>query len=182
MLITPEYIEQQQAMHKGNSGYGSTGSMYGDTVSQMIDQMEIDHVLDYGAGHNLSLKDHLKPEREFRYQAYDPGVEELSGLPEPAEMVVSFDVLEHIEPECVEEVMDHLEELTEKILFCSICYIPAMKTLPDGRNAHLIQKDMDWWLPKFWERFQLQGVHRRGSDGFEVIALRKEWGAMSWPS
>jgi len=26
--------------------------------------------------------------------------------------------------------------------------LPARKTLPDGRNAHLIQESQDWWLSK----------------------------------
>lgn len=139
----------------------------------MVDLMEIDHLLDYGAGHNLSLRENLKPERNIKYQAYDPGVPELADDPVPAEMVVCIDVLEHIEPECLEDVLDHLEELTEKVLFATIHTGPAGKKLPDGRNAHLIQKAYDWWLPKFVERFVLHGFHQRNAMGFEVLCLAK---------
>jgi len=143
-------------------------------VGQIIDTMEIDHLLDYGCGHNLSLRENLNPEREFVYQAYDPGVAEYSDDPVPAQMVACIDVLEHIEPECLESVLDHLEDLTEEILFATVHTGPAGKNLPDGRNAHLIQKDMDWWLPKFWDRFHIHSVNRRGMMGFEVIAHNKE--------
>lgn len=138
----------------------------------MIDLMGIGHLLDYGCGHNLSLKRTLKPETAFRYQGYDPGVPEYAGDPVPAEMVVCIDVLEHIEPDLIDNVLDHLEELTEKILFATVHTGPAGKNLPDGRNAHLIQKPPEWWLPKFIERFHLQGFNARG-NGFEVICAAR---------
>jgi hypothetical protein len=136
----------------------------------MVDVMEIDHLLDYGCGHNLSLKKTLKPERPIKYQCYDPAVPDYAGNPTPAQMVVCIDVLEHIEPDCLEEVLDHLEELTEQVLFATVHTGPAGKVLSDGRNAHLIQQPYQWWLPKFIERFQLQGFHQRG-NGFEVICV-----------
>ena len=140
----------------------------------MVDLMEIDHLLDYGSGHNLSLKKNLKPTRAFRYQCYDPGVPEYSDEPIPAEMVVCIDVLEHIEPELLDNVLDHLEDLTEKVLFCTVHTGPAGKILPDGRNAHLIQRPAEWWIPKFTDRFELQGFHARG-NGFELVLLANDY-------
>ena len=142
----------------------------------MIDLMEIDRLLDYGAGHNLSLKENLKPQKPFQYQAYDPGVPELAGEPDSAELVVCIDVLEHIEPDCLEAVLDHLAALTEKVCFCTVHTGPAGKTLPDGRNAHLIQKPAEWWLPKFMERFSLKGFHQRNAFGFEVVLIADDSG------
>jgi hypothetical protein len=43
----------------------------------------------------------------------------------------------------------------------------AIKFLPDGRNAHLIQRPVSWWLPKFMERFELTAYNRMPS-GFWV--------------
>ena len=140
----------------------------------MIDLMAVDHLLDYGCGRNQSLKTNLKPLSKFKYQAYDPGVPEYADPPVPAPMVVCIDVLEHIEPDCLEEVLDHLESLTEQILFCTIHTGPAGKVLPDGRNAHLIQKPVEWWLPKFTERFKLQGLNTRG-NGFEMVLLANDY-------
>ena len=85
-------------------------------------------------------------------------------------MVTCIDVLEHIEPEYLEDVLDHLEELTEVVLFASIHTGPAGKTLDDGRNAHLIQKPMEFWLPKIWERFAIQTVQVMSPHEFFVIA------------
>lgn len=85
-------------------------------------------------------------------------------------MVACIDVLEHIEPDYLEDVLDHLESLTEVILFCSIHTGPAGKTLDDGRNAHLIQQPYTWWLPKLWDRFEVQSFQVTSPAEFFVIA------------
>lgn len=169
MLYSPEYQKQQEKLHaKGN--YGVTAKKYGQLVSGIIDKLQISHLLDYGCGSNLSLRETLKPQREIKYQAYDPGVPRFSDAPVPAEMVTCIDVLEHIEPDYLEDVLDHLEQLTEVVLFASIHTGPAGKVLDDGRNAHLIQKPMEFWLPKIWERFAIQTVQVTGPHEFFVIA------------
>lgn len=169
MLYTPEYAKQQEKLHaKGN--YGVTAHKYGQMVSQIIDKLEIDHLLDYGCGSNLSLTKTLAPNRDFKYQGYDIGVPEYAGEPIPADMVTCIDVLEHIEPDYLDNVLDHLEELTEVVLFASVHMGPAGKTLEDGRNAHLTQKPIEWWLPKFMERFALQTVQVVSPVEFFVIA------------
>lgn len=170
MLFTPEYQEQQRQMHKNLPEYGTTGEQYGPMVAQVIDAMGVETVLDYGAGHNLSLLRTLKPQRKFKYSPYDPGVDEYSDRPEPADLVCCIDVLEHIEPECVEDVMDDLESLCRVALFATVHTGPAGKTLPDGRNAHLIQREVDFWLPLFWDRFDIVSLSRRSMAGFEVLA------------
>lgn len=170
MLISPEYRKQQEALHQ-NPQYGTLGRQFGEMISGIVDRLEIDHLLDYGAGHNKSLTDTLRPERDLKYQAYDPGVPELAGDPVPAQMVCCIDVLEHIEPDCLDDVLDHLEELTELILFATVCTGPAFKVLPDGRNAHLIQEPMQWWLNKIWERgFTIQTVQMTQPNHFFFIA------------
>jgi len=145
-------------------------------VSQIIDKMEVDHLLDYGCGKNLSLTKSLKPEREFKYQAYDPMVDKFADDPVPAQMVASIDMIEHVEPEYLEDVLDHLEELTEEILFMSIHTGPAKKVLDDGRNAHLTQQPMEWWLPKLFDRFRIHSVQVMSEGGFYVVAFNKELG------
>ena len=76
----------------------------------------------------------FRPARECKIQCYDPGVPEYADKPSPAEFVFCCDVLEHIEPEYLDDVLDHLEELTEKILFATVHTGPAGKILSDGRN------------------------------------------------
>lgn len=142
-------------------------------VSQIIERMQVDHLLDYGCGAHTNLAKNLKVSRKLKYQAYDPGVLRFSVPPVPAQMVTCIDVLEHIEPDLIENVLDDLKRLTEGILFATVCTVPALKTLSDGRNAHLIQQPMSWWLPKFWERFELQTMQVINEKVFMVIALAK---------
>ena len=174
MTFSQEYKKQQQKLHaKGNYGVVA-GKMYGPMVSAVIDRMEVDHLLDYGCGSNLSLLKGLKTNRKYKYQAYDPMVDKYSDDPVPAQMVVCIDVIEHIEPDHLEDVLDHLEELTEEVLFMAVHTGPAGKVLDDGRNAHLIQQPMDWWLPKFAERFDIQSIQKQNKHQFYVIAFNKD--------
>lgn len=169
MLITDDYKAQQEKLHAvGN--YGVTAKKYGAMVSKLVDKIEAEHLLDYGCGSNRSLTETLAPNRDFIYQAYDPCVPEYSEAPVPADIVVCIDVLEHIESDLLDNVLDHLAELTQQILFCSINTGPAGKTLEDGRNAHLIQEPLPWWVPKLWERFTIQTVQVAGPQEFFVIA------------
>jgi hypothetical protein len=75
-------------------------------------------------------------------------------------------VLEHIEPELLDNVLDDLKRCALKGVFLTINMRPAYKTLADGRNAHLIQKPIEWWLPKLMERWDIMGVTKRGNIEF----------------
>jgi hypothetical protein len=94
----------------------------------------------------------------------------------PAQMVCCIDVLEHIEPEFVDNVLDDLHRLTEALLFCTICTVPALKTLPDGRNAHVTVRPIKWWMDKLFDRFDVQTMTRVHNEkmaqdvGFMVVA------------
>lgn len=172
MLISESYKAEQQRLHE-TGVYGTAGAHYAPIVSEIINRLEVSHLLDYGCGSNLSLAKALKIKQRMTYQAYDPGVEKFSSAPVPAQMVACVDVLEHIEPEHLDAVLDHLQQLTEGVLFASIHTGPAMKTLSDGRNAHLTQQPMQWWLPKLWERFDLHTVQVTSEHGFYVVAYAK---------
>lgn len=147
--------------------------MYAPIVSQIIERMGISHLLDYGCGAQTNLAKNLKVKHKLTYQAYDPGVPRFDKPPLPAQMVACIDVLEHIEPDCLENVLDDLCRLTEGCAFLSVDTGPAMKVLSDGRNAHLIQQPMQWWLPKFWDRWEIQTIQKTQDHAFFVVALAK---------
>lgn len=174
MLISPEYQQLQNNLHETDSEYGMMAEFYGETIGNIVSMMEIKEVLDYGCGHNRSLMRTFKPDHDVKIQCYDPGVPEYADLPTASEMVVCIDCLEHVEPEYIEDVLDHLEELTGTLLFATVHLGPAKRVLKDGRNAHLIQKPVEWWLPKFLDRFELKGFNRRNKAGFEVICLPRD--------
>lgn len=179
MLISESYRAQQQELHETGS-YGGMGASYVEMVADIINRLDVRHVLDYGCGSRLSLPDALakskRVQHPFKYQAYDPCVPKYAAPPVPAELVVSLDVLEHIEEDSIDEVLDHLAQLTEAVGFFSIDTGPAKKTLTDGRNAHVLQRPPEWWLPRIMCRFDLQTYqvvwkHPENDDHFKFIVV-----------
>lgn len=165
-LISDAYREQQTAMHaKGN--YGTASLQYGGLVSKLIDSTKITTLLDYGCGKMMNLSKVLAPGHDVEYTGYDPAIPELS-IKEPAQMVCCIDVLEHIEPEYLDDVLDDLKALVQVCGFFTVHTGPAIKTLPDGRNAHLIQQPPKWWLDKLWQRFSV-GTFQVTDNGFWVV-------------
>lgn len=133
--------------------YGQASAAYAGKVSELCQKAKAKAVIDYGCGSKQTLKSLLACDAE--YFGYDPAVEKFSQSPPPADVLVCIDVLEHIEPEFLDDVLDHMQTLAKRALLVSIHTGPAKKTLPDGRNAHLIQKPALWWLSKILPRWNL---------------------------
>ncbi len=74
------------------------------------------------------------------------------------------DVLEHVEPDCLESVVMHLALLSKKATLLVINTGPAAKTLQDGRNAHLIQEGTGWWLNALDDRWEWDNLFYDGGD------------------
>jgi hypothetical protein len=108
---------------------------------------------------------------------YDPCIEGLDKRPEPADVVICTDVLEHVEPKCLENVLDDLRKLTKVICFVSVCLTPAMKKYPDGQNCHLSLMDYEYWYAKFRKRFLVTESNKvtnaQGHDKFVCVLQAK---------
>lgn len=172
MLISKEYRAQQALMHKHLPGYGKASESMAPLVTKIIDQLGSKELLDYGCGKGR-LAQSITPAHALEITQYDPAIEEVSDSPEPSELVCCIDVLEHIEPELLDNVLDDLRRVTIKHGLFSIHTGPAQKTLPDGRNAHLIQEPYEWWLPKLWSRFHIHSLTHH-QHGFYVVVQRLE--------
>ena len=171
MLISHPYREQNRIMHaKGN--YGISGAKWAFEVDALMHKLKgAKAMLDYGCGRGL-LKDELVANYDTTYEIreYDPAIAGKEGRPKKADVVVCGDVLEHIEPECLETVLDHIASLAEKAAFLVVSTVPANKHLPDGRNTHLIVQPMKWWLPMFSRRW-LVDLLREKSNYFYCICV-----------
>jgi hypothetical protein len=172
MLITEDYREQQEMLHQ-NANYGTASIVYAPLVTNLINTLQIDEMLDYGAGKGR-LAESIRPDRKLKIELYDPARPEWSDVPNPRQFVTCIDVLEHIEPYLLENVLDDLKRVTEEYGFFTIDTSPAIKTLPDGRNAHLIQEDYKWWLPKLWDRFDIHMMSHTSSHSFYVVVKAKK--------
>ena len=150
-LITEEYRQMQAELHK-NPNYGVSSTIFAPIVDLIIEDHQLTELLDYGAG-KCRLRDSLT--QSVKYYPYEPSNPEMSNKPEPRELVCCIDVLEHIEPDCLDDVLDDLQRLTLKYGLFTIHTGPAQKILPDGRNAHLIQEPWSWWQTKLENRFKI---------------------------
>lgn len=173
--ISQEYLEQQQALHQ-NPNYGIASLSFAPIVADVIRQTGVQSVSDYGAGkQNLLVGLKSAGIDLVEYYPYDPAFEEY-GEPKAADLVCCIDVLEHIEPDKLENVLLDLARITVNFGFFSIHMGPAAKILSDGRNAHLIQEPSSWWLPKLSKYFDVLHLqsHQMMGDGIWLIVRPKK--------
>lgn len=167
MTISPDYLEQQKLLHQ-NPNYGVASLTYGPIVAEIASQTQARSISDYGAGKcNLRRKLHELGRTDLEYHPYDPAFPEY-GRPQPADLVCCIDVLEHVEPEHLEAVLSELAGITRKLAFFTIHTGPAVKHLPDGRNAHLIQEPASWWLPRLSRHLEIFHL-QRAAGGFWML-------------
>lgn len=158
-LFTPEYRQLQRAFHDLRPDYGTSSRKYVEQVDHLSRQLKTRDILDYGCG-----KAFLQKGLPFPIQNYDPCTAEYATRPRPAQIVVCTDVLEHIEPECLDEVLADLAALTQRLLLVNVACRPAKKILQDGRNAHLIIETPNWWLNKLLPHFDLHSFQANAGE------------------
>ena len=171
MLISPAYRAMNAEMHRQREDYGKSGHLFAEAVQGVIDaDPGIVTALDYGCGKG-TLKG-LVP--GVIWSEYDPAIPGKDADPMRADLVACTEVLEHVEPECLDTVLHHLNRLTGRICIMSVAFDPAAKSLPDGRNAHLIVKPREWWDKKLAAYFEVVKCWLRtkpGKTGMTVVAI-----------
>lgn len=178
-VITEAYRAEQAALHaKGN--YGTTGMKYGALMGALLRSTGAKSLLDYGCGSQRSLLKTLELPADTVYEGYDPAVPAYADAPLPAELVCCIDVLEHIEPALLDNVLDNLAELCDPFGFFAIHSGPAEKVLSDGRNAHLTQQGPDWWMPRLTQRFEVLSL-KPILQGFCVMVKSRHATGVSFP-
>lgn len=150
-LISDSYKQLNEELHNTNKKYGTSGVKYVGDIVTILQTLRTQDVLDYGCG-----KSTLAMNLPFTIKQYDPAIKKYSALPEPADVVVCTDVLEHIEPELIDNVLKHLASLTKRLGYLSASTKEAKKILSDGRNAHLIVQPSEWWREKISEYFHIK--------------------------
>lgn len=159
MLITTDYLRLNSELHSGNAGYGAGGWQWIGPILYFMRSAGAKTVLDYGAG-KATLAAWMPPEHPVTN--YDPVT--FPDDPAPQDFIVCLDVLEHIEPDCLDDVLRHMRSKTICAGLLVISTREANKVLKDGRNAHLIVQDKDFWIPRvrqFYRKVsQIKGIGR----------------------
>ena len=151
-LFSDDYADLLANEH--NSGqWGHTAQQYVGPITKYAKLLEETHLLDYGAGRG-GLKRSLP--KDYVVTEYEPGRPNTRSNNTPHNYVVCIDVLEHIEPDLIENVLDDLKRVTIKGGYFTVSTRPAAKILKDGRNAHLIVENFEWWTEKLSKRFKIE--------------------------
>lgn len=164
-MISEQYRRMNAALHTAKPEYGNNGHVYASAVAELITDYG-GTVLDYGCGK-------ARLSEVIPCACYDPAVERFSAMPGPADIVVCTDVLEHVEPEHLDRVLDHIKALTRKAALIVVALRKAKKSLADGRNAHLIIESDQWWRDKIGARFTIKKFKVRTLDDAFIIGEAK---------
>jgi cyclopropane fatty-acyl-phospholipid synthase-like methyltransferase len=149
-MISEEYQKQLVDLHK-SPVFGNKKEIPSKVID-LINEHNIKSILDFGCGKGL-LVDSLKKEfPEITVYGYDPSDPDRNTLPKKVDMILSFDVLEHIEPQFINETLISLKTICDKVMHHVIACHPAKRVLNDGRNAHLIIENPNWWKIKISEQ------------------------------
>ena len=145
-MISNEYKKIYADIH-ANTKFGKR-SKVPDFLYKFIENTNPETILDFGCGKgNLTntLKEIYKDKKIY---GFDPANPEYDVPLTTVDMIISTDVLEHIEPDLIDQTLKEIADNcthTYHLISCA----PAKLILPDGRNAHLIQETSDWWRKRF---------------------------------
>lgn len=127
------------------------------TVADLARATGATEILDYGSGKAVNYQSipgepDDSPWRQsaalpgIRIRCYDPGYTPFADIGQGTyDGVISTDVVEHLAPFDVPWVIDEMfSRANAFVMVVAACY-PAVKTLPDGRNAHTTLQSPYWW-------------------------------------
>lgn len=149
-MITDQYKKHLSSLHQQHRFVES--NFWYDDIRSYINQStnRPASILDFGCAHGGLIQ---KLKNDFPdvtcIDGYDPGVKQYENKPTKYyDLLISTDVIEHIEPQYLDQTLAYIDSLFAKDAWIIIACYPAKKFLPDGRNAHLIIENPDWWIAK----------------------------------
>ncbi|MEM6849965.1 MAG: methyltransferase domain-containing protein [Pseudomonadota bacterium] len=167
-------IDAYRQLHEERR-YGNTAVRMRRFVEPWMQLAKPGSVLDYGAGQG-GFVDILDLPSAVVRDSYDPAIPQIAARPERAyDMVVCIDVMEHIEPNEVADVLADIATFSPNALFI-IDTEPARAILPDGRNAHTTLEPAHWWKGQIEEAFGHAAavpVFRKGRCAFKTYPSSK---------
>lgn len=159
MLITEDYRHQNKLLHASDKTYGVGARKKVKLVTDLAEKYGTRDILDYGCG-----KKDLQNALGYEIQNYDPCVEGCDMEPRPAKILVSLDVLEHVEPPLLDNVLEHMKGLMLEAGLLIIAPRLSSAVLPNGKNAHRIVEQKPWWIEKVKKYFTIESVSPKEHD------------------
>lgn len=172
--VSTEYLQVLKETHrKKNHRWGnSAGRVYYEHIMLFVDKYKAKEILDYGAGWG-SFSNRLKEEgrTDIVVYEYEPAREDACARPDPCDFVICCDVLEHVEPDLLENVLEELQQVLTTRGYINVSTVKAFATLADGRNAHLIVETPRYWYNKISEYFKIK-KHKVNNESIEMYVER----------
>jgi len=149
-LISQAYCKMNADIYN-SSKRSAGGAKHAEIVRKIAPKWDTRTILDYGCGQGDFKKAFDAFETQIEVREYDPAIKgkDTLTLLRNYDLIVCADVLEHIEPEKIDNVLNHIFALMEKGGYFVISLCETKVWLPDGRNAHVLLKPIEWWLDKF---------------------------------
>lgn len=180
-------IDQYKLMHEMGKYRGGFNETLMTHMKALFKRYKPETLLDYGSGkgHQYDYKaQHLEWHGEVKPACYDPGFEPFAKKPEGTfEGVICTDVAEHIpEPE-VDAFLREVINYATKCVFLCIYTKEAVKSLPDGRNAHLTTQHAKWWAKRIVaimeERFGQVDIRNNDNHTWTVSTLDESFAVLA---
>jgi len=182
--FSEKYKNLYLEMHKNADFFQGLQTLhFKDKIKKLCEIYNANSLLDYGCGKGIQYHRHKLHEywNIKRLGLYDIGIAEYDKKPmEKFDIVISIDVLEHIEEQYVINVMKEIDQYALYAVLVNIATIPATKNLPDGQNAHAIVRPKEWWAKiieqnteKTWIIYFRTELTRQNGL-FEKIILNRE--------
>ncbi|HUG45623.1 MAG TPA: hypothetical protein VMK31_03810 [Sphingomicrobium sp.] len=176
-LISESYLSEQRGLHR-NPRYGVASLEFAPVVRQLLIVGRCSSLSDYGAGKCNLFHALGGAAAGIDYYPYDPVFPDY-GAARPADLVTCIDVLEHVEPDCLDAVLDELASITSRLALLTVHTGPAKKVLTDGRNAHLTQQSAQWWTGHLERRFDILHLKPIPKGFFVVVAPKGSAAALA---
>lgn len=184
-MISDSLKQAYENIHK-TSPFGKRSKIPKE-LKKFIEKTNPNSICDFGCGKGNLLETLQENYPGILLRGYDPANEKFNKSLDNDyfDLLISTDVLEHIEPEFIDQTLFFLANKS-KYIYHKIALSPAKLILPDGRNAHLIQESPEWWRKKFidlgykiieedYKEFEKFPKQRRWPDGTQRAMLVKNY-------
>lgn len=161
-LISAEYRALNAQLHRSNVAYGVGGGKYAPVVLKLVEALKptcdpFPTVCDYGSG-----KGYLQKALPFPIVEYDPAIPGKEESPRPCDILISSDVMEHLEEDRLPLILADMHRACKKVAYFVVHTGPSSKVLADGRNAHILQRNKQWWSQKIGKWFVIGSIKAQG--------------------
>lgn len=147
-MISENLKKAYEDIHK-STPFGKRSKIPKD-LKKFIEKYTPRSICDFGCGKGNLVETLKETFPNIDTTGYDPATEKFNNPIDNRffDLLISTDVLEHVEHEFIDETLKYLLDKS-KYIYHKIALSPAKLILPDGRNAHLIQESPEWWKEKF---------------------------------